>query len=81
MDVQVLHRHLHTPVGVARGRHGARRAAAEEVQVRELVRRHGGQRAADGLGAHGSGHRGSGAAAPAARCGLPHGAAPAAGGS
>ncbi|KAM5226616.1 uncharacterized protein RBU33_003098 isoform 1-T1 [Hipposideros larvatus] len=66
VDVQVLHGHLHAPVGVARRRHGAGRAAAEEAQVGALVRGHGGQRAADGLGAHGSGHRGSGPRCPLA---------------
>lgn len=66
VDVQVLHGHLHAPVGVARGRHSAGRAAAEEAQVGELVRGHGGQRAADGLGAHGSGHRASGPRCPLA---------------
>lgn len=55
VDVQVLHGHLNAPVGVAGGRHGAGRAAAQEAQVGELVVRDGGQGAADGLRAHGGG--------------------------
>lgn len=57
VDVQVLHGHLNAPVGVAGGRHGAGRAAAQVSQVGELVVRDGGQGAADGLRAHGGGPR------------------------
>lgn len=55
MDVQVLHGHPHAPVRVACRRHGARGAAAEVVQVGELVVGDGRQRAADGVPVHGSG--------------------------
>lgn len=57
VDVQVLHGHLNAPVGVAGGRHGAGRSAAQVSQVGELVVRDGGQGAADGLRAHGGGPR------------------------
>lgn len=55
VDVQVLHGHPHAPVRVASRRHGARGAAAEVVQVGELVVGDGRQRAADGVPVHGSG--------------------------
>lgn len=58
VDVQMLHRHLNAPVGVAGRRHRAGGAAAQVAQVGEFVVGDGGQGAADGVLVHGHGRRG-----------------------